>query len=104
MGDGVPWNVRHRRPRGTLERRPASVVWIGWGDWPLERSNRKIGETAAESQRIVAARPLYRLQYRVSAKSSARDLPNERVELPCTGRRAGHRRVCSWARTSRAYL
>ena len=30
--------------------------------------------------------------------------PNERVELPCTGRRAGHRRVCSWARTSRAYL
>jgi len=37
--------------------------------------NRKIGETAAESQRIVAARPLYRLQYRVSAKSSARDLP-----------------------------
>ena len=76
MGDGVPWNVRHRRPRGTLERRPASVVWIGWGDWPLERSNRKIGETAAEisaDRGSKATLPLTIPRFR--AKSSARDLP-----------------------------
>ena len=39
------------------------------------KSNRKIWGAAAESQRIEAARPLYRLQYRVPSKSSARDLP-----------------------------
>ncbi len=38
-------------------------------------SSSQIIRTTAESQRIVAARPLCRLQYRVRPKSSARDLP-----------------------------
>ena len=50
--------------------------WKGWrgigsGEGPIEQ----IVPTAAESQRIVAARPLCRLQYRVESKSSAWDLP-----------------------------
>ena len=36
----------------------------------------QIFRTRAESQRIVAARPLCRLQYPVRAKSSAKDLPH----------------------------
>ena len=44
---------------------------IGSGDGPIEQ----IVPTTAESQRIVAARPLCRLQYRVESKSSAWDLP-----------------------------
>ena len=35
----------------------------------------QIFRTRAESQRIVAARPLCRLQYSVRAKSSTKDLP-----------------------------
>ncbi len=45
---------------------------IGFLGGGTNRTNRG---TAAESQRIVAARPLCRLQYRVASKSSAWDLP-----------------------------
>src|SRR3569833_237901 len=45
----------------------------------------QIGRTLAESQRIVAARPLCRLQYPVLAKSSAKDLPQGRLILSCLG-------------------
>ena len=44
---------------------------------------KQILRTRAESQRIVAARPLYRLQYPVRAKSSTKDLPRWRLEFPC---------------------
>jgi hypothetical protein len=36
---------------------------------------KQIGRTRAESQQIVATRPLYCLQYSVLSKSSAKDLP-----------------------------
>lgn len=73
----------------------------GWSEWvPLETNDDKreekgergviagwqlgqIFRTRAESQRIVAARPLCRLQYPVRAKSSAKDLPQRRLELSC---------------------
>ncbi len=45
------------------------------GDWNPEGPIGQIVRTTAESQKIVAARPLYFLQHRVRAKSSARDLP-----------------------------
>ena len=47
----------------------------GGGLEALEASNRNQIRTTAESQWIVAARPLYHLQYRVRAKSSARFEP-----------------------------
>ncbi|BDA41882.1 hypothetical protein COCOBI_02-6800 [Coccomyxa sp. Obi] len=47
----------------------------GMGDWNPEGPIGQIVRTTAESQKIVAARPLYFLQHRVRAKSSARDLP-----------------------------
>ena len=40
---------------------------------------------AAESQRIVAARPLYHLQYRVQAKSSAMDEPHSAFGIVMDG-------------------
>lgn len=40
---------------------------------------------SAESQRIVATRPLCRLQHRVPSKSSARDLPQWAVGIVMSG-------------------
>ena len=48
----------------------------GGGGGDLHKANQQIFRTKAESQRIVAARPLCRLQYPVRAKSSAKDLPH----------------------------
>ena len=61
------------QPRHPGAARRHWKVWrgIGSGEGPIEQ----IVPTAAESQRIVAARPLCRLQYRVESKSSAWDLP-----------------------------
>ncbi|BDA42432.1 hypothetical protein COCOBI_03-3220 [Coccomyxa sp. Obi] len=80
------------RPRGSrqtacgvgLEKENAACGWCpcsagnsveGMGDWNPEGPIGQIVRTTAESQKIVAARPLYFLQHRVRAKSSARDLP-----------------------------
>ena len=60
-------------------RRDGEVGGIGRGDGVgVKRTDgclSQICRTRAESQRIVAARPLCRLQYPVRAKSSAKDLP-----------------------------
>jgi hypothetical protein len=45
------------------------------GEW-INHSGAQIFRTRAESQQIVAARPLYCLQYPVRTKSSAKDLPH----------------------------
>ena len=58
------------------KRRERRGVIAGW-------QLGQIFRTRAESQRIVAARPLCRLQYPVRAKSSAKDLPQRRLELSC---------------------
>ena len=49
----------------------------------MDESIGQIFRTRAESQRIVAARLLCRLQYPVQSKSYAEDLPQRRLELPC---------------------
>ena len=54
---------------------PVAHKEMEWGDWNPEGPIGQIVRTTAESQKIVAARPLYFLQHRVRAKSSARDLP-----------------------------
>ena len=61
---------------------PVTVFfWKGKRSWA--DAQQQIFRTRAESQRIVAARPLCRLQYSVRAKSSTKDLPHWRVELSC---------------------
>ena len=56
---------------------PSARQWDWWGGLELSEEGPigQIVRTTAESQKIVAARPLYFLQHRVRAKSSARDLP-----------------------------
>ena len=84
-----PWSLSHIRRGGVV---PRGAHW-------------QILATRDESQWIVAARPLYHLQYPVATKSSAEDLPQWRVELSClapvlalwTWR--GNQRVCSSVRT-----
>ena len=51
--------------------------------------SKQIFRTRAESQRIVAARPLCRLQYPVRAKSSAKDFPLT-SEIVMLGASANH--------------
>ncbi len=49
----------------------------------IREPSKQILRTRAESQRIVTARSLCRLQYPVRAKSSTKDLPQRRMELSC---------------------
>ena len=60
-----------------LQEQTLEHTFFSWrgGIGALEASNRNQIRTTAESQWIVAARPLYHLQYRVRAKSSARFEP-----------------------------
>jgi hypothetical protein len=60
----------------SMEESPPSLDGVAAGEgggWPGGR--RQIVATRAESQWIVAARPLYHLQYPVASKSSTEDLP-----------------------------
>ncbi len=68
-----------------------SLVGGGGGNGTLmEREPfEQILRTRAESQRIVTARSLCRLQYPVRAKSSAKDLPQRRMELSCLAPKPG---------------
>ena len=52
------------------------------GVWVVTQTNRR---TRAESQQIVATRPLYCLQYPVLSQSSAEDLPRRAFEIVMHG-------------------
>ena len=54
----------------------------GEGVWVVTQTNRR---TRAESQQIVATRPLYCLQYPVLSQSSAEDLPRRAFEIVMHG-------------------
>jgi hypothetical protein len=85
----VDWGGEVERPGASGLRNPGrnpaaevALEQLGDGVWVVTQTNHT---TRAESQRIVATRPLYRLQYPVVSQSSAEDLPQRACEIVMNG-------------------